>query len=60
MFVGCEANPECFPVAEETVLKQIAKAALVAGTDVKLSWRAAQAAARVSFLVPEIAIVDPR
>lgn len=49
---------KAFVWRKETVLQQIAKAALDAGTDVALSWKAAPAAARLAFVVPKVAMAD--
>lgn len=55
---GFQADPKYFFVARESVLRQFAKAALDAGTDDELSWELTEAAARVTFLLPEMAIAD--
>lgn len=36
--VGCEADAECFRVAEEAVVRRFSKAALDDGTDFELIW----------------------
>lgn len=41
------------------MLRQFAEAAIDAGRDVELSWKAAEAADRVASLVPEAANADP-
>lgn len=59
MIAGCEADPECFLVAKETVLRQFSKAVFGAGTDAELNDEAAKAAARVTSLVPEVITAKP-
>lgn len=59
MLAGCVAYPKFSRPAKDTVLRKFAKAALDAGTDVMLSRKAAQAAARMISFVPEVATADP-
>lgn len=56
VFAGCEVDLKCFGVASETVPKQFEKAAIDAGTDIKLSWKAAEGAFMGVFLVPQVVI----
>lgn len=55
----CEAYPECFRVAKDTLLGHFAKATFDARTDVLLSWKVAETAVRVFYLLPERATADP-
>lgn len=59
MPAGYQADLECSRVAKQTVLRQFSKAILGAGTDIKLNENAAEAPARVAFLVLEMASADP-
>lgn len=58
VLVWCETDPEYFRVAKKTVLRQFAKAAFDAGSDIELRWKAPQAVAKVASLIPEIAVAD--
>lgn len=58
VFVGYEAGPKCFRVTKVFVLRQFAKAAFDAVMDVERSREAAEAAARVSSLVSEVATAN--
>lgn len=52
---GCKAYLKCFRVAKEAVVRQFAKAALDAETDVGLSAKAAEGVVKVANLVPDVA-----
>lgn len=58
-FTALKAEPQCFRVVKENVLRQFAKAVLDAGTDGDLSVGGTEPAVRVTFLVPKLAISDP-
>lgn len=56
VFFWCGADHKCFHLAKTTVLRQIAKVGLVAGTDVELSEKETEAVGRVAFLVPKVGL----
>lgn len=58
MLVRCEVDPECFRLAEEVLLRQFAKAAFDAATDVILSAEEAEADEVMTGLVPEVTAAD--
>lgn len=58
VFVRCEADKECFRVAEQAMVGHFAKSALDAGTDGELSGKVAEAAAKRPRLVFEMATAD--
>lgn len=60
MFVGCEADPECFHVEKEAVVTLFAKAALNAGTEDELRVEAAEAPVRMAFLLQKAVTGDPQ
>lgn len=59
VFVKCEPDPESFCLGKGVLLRQSAKAALDAGTDVRLSGEEAEAAKEVAGSMPEAASFDP-
>lgn len=58
VFAECKADLKCFRVTKEAAVRRFAKAALDSETDVELNGKAAEAAVKVAFLVPEAATAD--
>lgn len=59
MFLGSEADPDCFRVAIEAGVKHFARDDYDDGTDVELSEEAAGATVEVASLVLKMATADP-
>lgn len=59
MFAMRKSYPECFCLAKEAVLRELAKAAAHDSLDIKLSGKAAKTAVVVASFVPNIAGTDP-